>query len=199
MTLSGKNKLTGLIAFIGKQQKLFAWLVALVILVAGYLLILQGPLRLYAENVVVEDRLIAEIKLATNNLNDARNYSSQLYKLSTEESRWLNLVLPEKPDPSSLIEHLTSLARRAGFNVASITLDEANNQVEAQAATTNGQQNIGKIVVRLNLTGGGYQELKRFLDLAQSSIMMIDVTSINFGGKNSAYDLALIVYYYRNQ
>jgi Tfp pilus assembly protein PilO len=178
-----------------KQYQVFLVLgLAAIILIAGYFLVLRAPLDIYFKNATLLSDLNKQVNAAKMELADAQDYSAKLYQPTTEEKRWLDMSLPDQPDFSSLIEHINGLTRRAGFTIANIDIEESNGR-----SANVSQDNIGKISVRLKLTGGGYEELKRFVSLTESSIMMIDISSINFSAKDTTYDLSLVVYYYRQQ
>lgn len=187
MKLLGKND--NLRRLIAKNQKKLALILAVLIILTGYILVLQAPLSLYVKNFTFLLNLNNRLEVAKVDLVNAKNYSSALYHPTMAETRWLDMSLAEKPEFSSLLVHLTSLTRRAGFTVANIDLAETSSKPVVG--------NIGKVVVNLNLNGGSYEELKSLIELFESSAMLLDVTSIKFNAQATTYDLTLVVYYYR--
>src|SRR4030042_517570 len=60
------------------------------------------------------------------------------------------------------------------------------------------QQNLNRLAQisppSFDISGGGYDELKSFLEMASDSVRIIDVTSVSFDGSRT-YNLELLVYY----
>lgn len=170
-------------------------ILSLLILVAGYFLILQNPIRIYQENYGLLLKLNGDIALANDNLKIAKQYSDKIYELSPLDTKLLNMSMPGRLDDSALVSQLTAMSERAGFIVNNIDIESAGN---APAAKTAAADHIGRVSVRLKLKNGGYNELKQLLQLMETSLMMIDVVSVNFSDKSPTYDIALVVYYYNN-
>jgi len=164
-----------------------------IVLFAGFFGILRQPLQGYQANIALKNKLDADIISAKSELASAQNYSSKIYSLTPAETKLLNMALPTKPDFSALIEQLTTLSQKAGFTVNNVDIEETSSRSAANAAS----DNVGKISVRLKISGGGYEEFKQLIGLLESSVMLVDVYSINFTSKSPIYDLNLVVYYYR--
>ena len=186
------NSLETIKLFIKHYRGLLSLVLFALILIGGCWIILKSPLTIYRDSVGLLSKLKADIKLADKQLANAESYSGQLYQISNQDRKILDMALPTKPDSASIIEHVTSLAERSGFVVSNIDIEEINGR----AAAKENQTNIGKISVKLKIAGGGYEELKRFVDLTQSSVMTMDISSINFNSKNPVYDISLLLYYY---
>jgi len=169
-------------------------IIALIILIAGYFAVLAEPIRIYQQNYDLLGRLNSDIDLAKTDLATSKSFSDKIYQLSPLESKLLKMALPARPDDSAVIEQLTSIVQKSGFAASSIDIEEANKV----AGSKTNSDSIGKISIRLKLNGGGYDELKQLLQLMESSLMMIDVYSINFTAKSPVYDLALVTYYFNN-
>jgi len=169
-------------------------LLSLAILTIGYFLILQSPVRIYQENYSLLSKLNSDIAVANDNLKVSKQYSDKLYELSPLEIKLLNMSMPGKPDDSSLVAQLTAMSSRAGFITNNIEIEQVSGVINGKAPA----DHVGKVAVRLKLKDGGYNELKQLLKLMESSMLIIDVISINFSNKSPTYDLALAVYYYDN-
>lgn len=181
-------------ALFGHFYRPILLILSLVILVAGYFLILQNPVRIYQENYSLLSKLNSDIAVAKDNLKVAKQYSDKLYELSPLEVKLLNMSMPSRSDDSSLVAQLTAMSSRAGFITNNIEIEEVSGAVNGKAPV----DHVGKVAVRLKLKDGGYNELKQLLKLMESSMLIIDVVSINFSSKSPTYDLALVVYYYDN-
>lgn len=167
--------------------------VFLVILIAGYFIVLSGPLQAYRENFSLLGRLKADSAVARADLEKAQGLAKTAVRLTPLENKLIDMALPLRPDDSSLVAQITSLAQKSGFAVSSIDIVETNG---VSAAKANSEQ-IGRISMRLKIKGGGYEELKQFFSQLESSLMMIDVYSVSFNDKLPVYDLALVSYYYK--
>lgn len=188
-----KDSLTEIIKVIFKHYKgLLSLVLFAVILVGGYWLVIRSPLTVYRDSLDLLGRLNADIKLANKQLANAESYSEKLYQISNSDRKLMDMALPVKPDSAAIIEQVTSLAARSGFAVSNIDIEETNGR----AAAKENQSSIGKISVKLKITGGGYEELRRFVELTQSSIMAMDIVSVNFTSKSPVYDVSLLIYYY---
>jgi len=164
---------------------------AIIVLLLGYFLIIKNPLTVYRQNWDLLGGLDSDIALAETELSNAKSYSSQLYQLTPQDERLLDMALPQKPDFSSIVEQLTSLANHAGFIVNNIDFNEAK-----ASANKAKPDDLGRISIHLQVTGGGYTQLKELIKLLESSVMMLDTYSLNFANTSPTYDLNLVVYYY---
>lgn len=170
-------------------------LLSLAIFVAGYFLILKSSLNVYQENFGLLAKLNSDIKVASDNVTVAQKYTDKIYNLSPLEVKLLNMSMPLRPDDSSIVAQLTSLSQRAGFITNNINIEEAGSVAPNKKVSAD---HVGRVAVKLKLRDGGYNELKQLLKLMESSIMIIDVVSINFSDKAPTYDLSLVIYYYNN-
>ena len=175
--------------FFSRFRRPILLVLAIIVLLLGYFLIIKNPLTFYRQNWDLLNNLDNDITLAKTELSNAQSYSSQLYQLTSQDERLLDMALPQKPDFSTIIEQLTSLANHAGFIVNNIDFNEA----KAGKAKSD---NLGRVSVHLQITGGGYTQLKELIKLLESSVMMLDTYSLNFANTSPTYDLNLVVYYY---
>lgn len=166
--------------------------VAVLILVAGYLLLLRGSIINYQSNYKSAKDLRAGIVAGQAQLAKAKEVAGKLYQPTAEDRKLFDMVLADKPDQSALIEHFTIMAKQAGFEVASIDLGDVKN------AALDGRNltNVGRITVRLTLAGGGYDELKKMIALAEASVMQTEIATISYSPQSPNIEMSLIVYYY---
>jgi len=169
-------------------------LAALAILIIGYFSVLAEPIRIYQENFGLLQELNGNIGVAKVDLETAKLFSDKIYQLTPLDSKLLDMALPTRHDDSAIVAQITSMAQRAGFSVGNIDLEET----AAVAGSKTNSDRVKKISIRLKLNGGGYEELKQFVKLLESSLLMIDAYSINFTEKSPSYDLSLVTYYYNS-
>jgi hypothetical protein len=175
---------------IKKFRYLFAITLMIVIILIGSMFFVSELFWSYRENLELAKQLDSSVEAMKLQLEQKRNNAGKIYELTSDEKRIVNMALPDRPDHAALVEHLTSMARRSGFLVGGLNLDEGAR------ATTNGND-VGRISVRLSLINGDYQALNSFIELVENSIMPIDVMSINFRQEASDFEMVLMVYYYR--
>ncbi len=177
--------------FYKRRKNVLLPLFSLFLLILGYFLFLSRPLDAYMQNIELSQELNLRLVEAENVLNASKMHEKKILELTQAEKNLIFLALPEKPDYPSLITHLTSLAKKSGFFVNSMDIDDLG----IQSTKENNNKSVGKLLVKMKLVGGGYNELKSMVDLLQESIMMNDIYSVNFSNKNPIYELSLVVYY----
>lgn len=167
---------------------------AVLILFLGYRFFLENKIVEYRNNYQILRGLESRIIQGQDQLEKSKAFSEKLYRPTASDSRIFDMVLADKLDQSSLIEHLSTMANRSGFTVASINFEDINgNSIKRDA----NYHEYGKVLVRLKLSGGGYEQLKNLIALAESSIMLTEVSSVSFDSKSPLFELSLIVYYYK--
>jgi Tfp pilus assembly protein PilO len=174
-----------------RRKKIILPLLFLLVLVIGYYSVLKDPLDGYLQTVDLVKSLDKRIVQADAVLSSSKQYEKKIIELSQTEKNLMSMALPERPEYPSLITHLTSLARKSGFFVTSMDIEDLG----AQSTKENSNKNLGKLLVKMKLVGGGYNELKEMVSLLQESVMMNDIYSVNFSNKNPIYELNLVVYY----
>jgi hypothetical protein len=183
---NSKSKISELKPLIRKFRYFFAVLLLVVVGFGGYILFVSDQFWSYRENSDLLKKMDISILSLQAQLQRKQDNSVNIYRLTADEKRIINMVLPEEPNHSSVVEHLTAMAQRSGFLVSSLSLSELPSSVSTEA---------GKINVRLQLVKGDYRVLKNLIDLIENSVMPIDVLSINFSQDSLEYALVLNVYY----
>lgn len=181
-----KSRASQLKPLIKKFRYLFAVLLLVVVGFGGYTLFVSDQFWSYRENTDLLKKMDESIASLQTQLQQKQANKNNIYQLTADERRIVNMVLPEEANHSSLVEHLTAMAQRSGFLVSSFSLSESPSSAVSEAS---------KITVRLQLIKGDYRALKNLIDLIENSVMPIDVLSINFSQNSSDYGLVLNVYY----
>lgn len=167
--------------------------VSLAVLAIGYFFVLNPAVAAYRENYDLLKELNGKIVATQSDLDLSKKFSAKIFQPTPLETKLLKAALPDRLEDSALVAQLTAIAERAGFVINNIDLEEAK-AVSGSKATVD---HVGKVIVRLKINGGGYAELRRLFGLMESSLMIIDVNSVNFDAKSPVYDLVLTVYYYK--
>ncbi|MFA6227810.1 MAG: hypothetical protein WC668_01345 [Patescibacteria group bacterium] len=175
-----------------KYERFWLFLIAILVLIIGYLLVLNKQLANYNESRQAVAGLQEKISIAKFQLNESQRNASQIVELTTEEKRLLSLVLPSAPDTPSMIVHFTNLAKRAGFVVSNLSFSDSVNVLPNAPATAAGVQ---KIMIKLQLAGGDYDSFQLFLSLLEKSAIIADINSINVTDNGESYNISLVTYY----
>lgn len=158
------------------------------------------------ENLEKQKKLLGELS-ELNNIYD--KISPYLKERALE-------VLPVESDLPNLYYNLDQLAKEAGCQLLSINVElskqeketkvpmDETHQLEMEAAAliesmpqpTNGQKTLKEIKISLNLQGGGYLNLKKFLDLVAHNLRLFDITSFNYTPEDMGIKMDLKAYYY---
>ncbi len=179
--------------FIKEFRYWLAFLIFVLVFGIGYWFFVKNLFNDYKDNLFLSAKLQSNIVLAQKQLNQRVANSQNLYQLSPEERRVLNMALPENLEHSSLVEHLTVMAQRSGFVVSNMSFED----VVGNLKSSSDKNELGKMSIKLKLAGGDYGSLRNFVDLIEKSIMVIDVLSVNFNSNNPTYEVVLMTYYHQ--
>lgn len=181
--------------WLDEYRALFCFLLMSVILVVGYFYWLNISVDKYRDSRVLLSSLSHQLKQADLELSASSNFAGKIYSVSEREKKIMEMALPSQFNQASILEQITVLANKSGFSVASLELSDNNGK------NSNGGnlENLGKVSIRIKLSGGGYQELKQFIALCEQSIMPLNVVAFNFNSQSSIYDLSLLAYYFKYQ
>jgi len=176
--------------FFTRHRRLILVILSIAIFCLAYALIIVGPYDTYRQNVDVMKGLNKDIQIAQQKLDQAKAYSSKIVELDASEKKILSMAMPDKPEYSSLLIHLTTLAQKAGFTVFNMDVEDSGATINK-----NSDKRLGKVTIKMKLVGGDYESLKGLVELLQNSVMMNDIYTISFSNKNPLYELSLVVYY----
>ncbi len=111
----------------------------------------------------------------------------------------LNNIISGKENVSYVIKELNTIADSSGFILTDVKYSKSSGKHGTSAEEKNNKSNLPAFIkfftFNITITGGGYENLKSFLNMTSDSVNIRDVTSIRFDGKNS-YDIELRAYYY---
>lgn len=187
-----KKKKNKYAVLLNRNFKAIAFLLAVIILILGYITILVPKYNLKMAKADEVRELKEEVARLQVNSEFLSRYSSQLINFTPEEERQLSLALPSEFDLSSIVVQLSKLASDHKFVVESISANEVNSS---------GLSN--KIIRRIDIgisvngvAGNDYGNFYKFIEALESSIMIFDVRAISFMPNEIGYDLELSTYYY---
>jgi Tfp pilus assembly protein PilO len=173
------------------MERYFKWIALIlfiVVLTIGYFVVLKDKYDAYMEskNITLagmEESIknAASDKIAMQNIKKAN--------ISTDEENLLYMAVPKTFDFNSIVSQLTALSSAYNFSVNNIEVAKGDETEDAVSG-----QNIKSARISMSISGGNYEEFKRFLSAIETSSMIFDVLSVNFSAGQS-YDLVIKSYY----
>ncbi|OGF22268.1 hypothetical protein A2Y83_02055 [Candidatus Falkowbacteria bacterium RBG_13_39_14] len=135
------------------------------------------------ENIEIGKKLLSRLK----------KNSEELAGVDQQNLNRLAEISPQSLDIAGVISVLNAISENSGFVLEDIKYFEENEKEDNKSASSErGKIKVANLLV--TISGGGYDELKSFLEMASDSVRIIDVTSVSFDGSRT-YNLELLVYY----
>jgi hypothetical protein len=116
----------------------------------------------------------------------------------------IEALLPDGVDNIQLILDLDALASRTGVRLSNYDVRQASEQESEEAALASGSAiDVGEDTpyqsITLSVTATGtYDSFRRFLDGAQKSLRLLDLTTLNIAVSNTGvytYDMTFTIYW----
>jgi Tfp pilus assembly protein PilO len=170
-------------------------MVILVVLLAGYLLVVKAEYRRLADrqqDLSNLERLVGDLRDKQRILEQ---YRARAFQFSASEEKLLNLALPNEFDFSSLVMQLKGLADKYNFLINDIKVSDTDGQLAAAQANGN-KTPLKKVDIEIVVSADSYDKFKSFLAGLESSIMFFDIVAVDFASDRPVYTLDLITYYY---
>ncbi|MFH1822197.1 MAG: hypothetical protein ABH830_00680 [Patescibacteria group bacterium] len=195
---------------------LFLYFKWLVILIAGFILILgiiffiipkYNEIREFVrEN---EGKNISDLHEATNYLEKLNDLITVYQKIDPVDIENIKLMLPEEYIKEDLFTELESVITKNGLLVKSIVISEPeeetinNNQGrkinESQTTRPSLPKDIKKIKINLTVVGTNYFSFKNLLKALEKNLKIIDITNLEFSPEGETISLELETYYLNSQ
>ena len=177
-----------IIYIVERYFKWIALIIFVVVLVLGYWVVLKDKYGAYMESKnITLSGMEESIRNAENDKIAMQN--TRKIDISADEENLMYMAVPKAFDFNSIVSQLTSLSSAYNFSVNNIEVakgDETENVASGQ--------NIKSARISMSISGGNYEEFKRFLSAVETSAMIFDVLSVNFSAGQS-YDLVIKSYY----
>lgn len=188
-----------------KYFSLFMLLVVILVLIAGYFLILrpkyQATLKTINDNYAQQQQYYAS---QTEKLANLKALNEFYKKIGSTDLARFNSFLPDQYAKEKLFGELEEVIVRNGFVVKSITLvDAADRESGAEAAPAETNESVspqlGEIEIQLSLSAVDYAGFKSLLRLLENNLRLFDVTKLSFSPESESTSLTLRTYYYKQQ
>lgn len=125
-------------------------------------------------------------------LQDALDKFNQIVKdwdaVSEQDKKRLTYFLPTEQDIPGLIAILDETAQQSGFMASKVTLTYVDQPVFPNS-------DIYPILLSASIQGGGYRELKNFINKIETNLRLMDLNSLSFQTEGESYLINLAAYY----
>lgn len=194
-----------LLIFANRVFLLLMVLIALIIVLAGYFLIIKDS---YSRLVMSRKSQLNELIQLKDSLqaqkSQLQNPANLALAFTASEERLVNLALPDEFDLASVLIQLEGLAKNSGFAIKAVSAEEAklvpaaenSSTGQTAAKTDSNSRQVKKVNLKLELVGNGYDSFRKLISDLESSIMFFNVEAMEIGKDSSAYRFNLAAYYY---
>lgn len=125
----------------------------------------------YRESLATLNQLKAERASVERIIGEWQNVSPDDWQLLTD-------LLPGRRDIPGILMQLEAIANQSGVQLAGITVGEATVD---QPAAKSGDP-VGELMLSVTVTNGGYGQVKRFVELVETNLRLMDIRSLSFTG-----------------
>lgn len=172
--------------------KLITALVVVLIIVGGYILVLEPKYREFGQGSKTNLNLAkTELLKQQQHFDQLKALVENYNKISPAEIARIKMILPRDKDIAGLFVQFQELAAKNNLLLTVINFNDT------PAASSKGE--IKKISISINLLGSGgnnYREIKNFIASVETNLRLLDIDSVLFSPGSSAYSLTIIAYYY---
>lgn len=174
-------------------------LVAIAILVSGFLWFVQPSLRV----VRVQGQLGLEtsqryVQQLEGYLDDVSAVKQELVQFNETQRLRLAAIVPREQDFAGLFVQMQALAQRHGLVLPNVSIS-ANVPAASspdETADPTSSLRLGVMTVNFSVHGQGYERFKRFIVDVQQNLRLFDITVISFSGADQGpYTITLQTYY----
>ena len=177
-----------------RYHKLAVGLIVVVLVAASYFFILEPKYQEFgADSKNNIDNLRAELVKRQKFLENLQILTSNYQKFSPQEIARLQHLLPKESDIPGLFVQLQALTLGNNIFLAGVSINESPEAAQTKI------EGVKKLSININLVGsagGGYDEIKRFLDALENNLRLFDVTSVFFSPDSNNFSVNLLTYYY---
>lgn len=186
------------------DQKLGQWvaqhffgtlvLVVVVVLLLGFLLFLRPEIKRgnsFSQDVI--KRLTADIKASELLIQQIDAFRDKFTATTpTAMLDKLNEVLPPTSQIPNLIINLEAVAEVSGLQIRNLNITEVPAAGQGDSQQTEIPQ---QVMIKMDLTGGGYNAFKSFLIALERNVRLFDVEDLSFDPTKDSFSIRGAAYY----
>lgn len=203
------------INFLNQHFKLILFLTMVIIFGLAYWLSWSSLIKQYqslSKQVIKEKK--ENLEKQKGNFNQLSEMNEIYNHVNPDLKNKITQLLPSGPNLPDLYCNLNTLASTTGYQILSIEVEfpkeekapESINNSSTPAETNSyssqeteelfkTEKKLKEIKINLALQGGGYLSLKKFLDLIEHNLRMIDIELLNYDPKKMVVDIRMKTYY----
>jgi len=191
--------------FVGFAEKFIAnfQLVLFASIIIFCLIIAAVAYLIYSDSIdLLNNQAVANETTLNSKLDELKKLQSVKLDYSDLEQSEQDImnILPDKKDIPNVITEIQALVAANNLSIDSMNIGvaEKNNSVPLDsndAAAAPDKQSLKELKLTLQMKGGGYFELKKFISDIEKSLKLMNVLSINYSAGGDGYSVVLKTYY----
>ena len=191
-----KVKKSGLIPvaeqFIKFYRLIFIVMAVLLIIIcgAGIFSLYEPTIGSVKKAIADNQAVLAEKEQALNKLKSVKVSFDNI----EESAQKILDVLPAEKDLPSLFVQLEALAFKHNLFLKTVDVSTPDKGIEETSESK--KQELNKLVITLNISGGDYFTLKNFLADIEKNLRLLDIKSLSYTPQSNAYSLVIHTYYF---
>ncbi len=175
------------VKFLSRYHKALTVVLVIIIFAIGYYVLAPKFQEIISQRTDLKN-LTKDKQARESYLADLEKLVANYQKINKSDVENLDQILPTQKDIPGLFVQLQALAQENGFTLATVNLEE-------EPSITSREEKIRKININLNLVGGDYQSLKKFLEAVEYNLRLFDVDAVYFSPDSNNYSISLFTYY----
>lgn len=186
----------------------FKWLVifsAFIIIVVGYVFLLK-PKYDYVNKLAEDNRFVEEQKYSERQqyLEKMNNLIEVYNKVDSSDIKKVDSILTTRNVPEELFSQMESIVEKNGLLLTFLTIESAEEEnrknsgiaiADNRSAAIALPPEIGRVEATLSVEGIDYFSLKNLLAAMENSLMLMDVTNLDFRLEDGSADLSFYTYF----
>ena len=130
-------------------------------------------------------------QVAQQELDSLNSMNEEFAQLSATDRQRLDLALPRGQDLPNLLAQLEGIAETTNFIITDIGFSADRETKTAalpgsEVAPVAGATEAKELKINLTIQGGDYAELKKFINTAEASLRLLQLTSLTFATKQAS-------------
>ncbi len=190
--------------FLNHYFNILILFVIVLILAISYFIVLKPKfnqtLGAIQENIENQQKLYDSQQ---KKLADLKAISQMYEKISPEELKKFNGVLPDSYIKERLYGELEEIIASSGFAVNSIKIAGEEDEKKASASDApapkidaNGSR-VGKVIIEVSLSAIDYSGFKNLLKVLENNSRLLDISEIDFSNSENKAFFKITSYYYK--
>lgn len=171
--------------------------VAIIVLMVGYVLVINGQIKQYQQSTYVE---LPQIRSAVNQLDMQKQSLEADEKnglaFTMKERELLSLMVPEQFDFSSITVQLSGLAQQYGFLVTKLEAAEDKRDTAGATTAKTKENPVKRVNIKMSVSGNEYESFKQLISAIENSVMLLDIQSLTFSESGTTFEFELLGYFY---